>query len=87
MAMAVERHQFHRSDERWWDNDESAAIGFCRLTQIGLLRLLTSAAAMTGHPLTNEQAWQVYEPKNGSCLAVPDPTSLAASGWEKRVLT
>jgi len=61
MALAVERHQFHRAAARWWDSDESAAIGFCRLTQMGLLRLLTSAAAMTGRPLTNEQAWRVYE--------------------------
>jgi len=61
MALAVERHQFHQAAAQWWNNDESQAIGFCRFTQIGLLRLLTSAAAMTGHPLTNEHAWRVYE--------------------------
>jgi hypothetical protein len=61
LALAVERHQFHRVAARWWDQDESAAIGFCRFTQIGLVRLLSSAAAMTGRPLTNQQAWQVYE--------------------------
>lgn len=61
MALAVERHEFHPAAARWWDEDESAAIGFCRFTQMGLLRLLTSAAAMTGRPLTNAQAWAVYE--------------------------
>jgi toxin-antitoxin system PIN domain toxin len=60
IALAVERHQFHRAAARWWDQDESQAIGFCRFTQMGLLRLLTSAAAMTGRPLTNQQAWGVY---------------------------
>src|SRR5437763_7273549 len=60
MALALERHQFHHAAAHWWNHDESQAIGFCRFTQIGLLRLLTSAAAMTGHPLTNEHAWRVY---------------------------
>jgi toxin-antitoxin system PIN domain toxin len=61
MALAVERHEFHQIAVAWWEQDESAAIGFCRLTQIGLLRLLTSAAVMKDNVLTNRQAWQVYE--------------------------
>lgn len=78
MALAVERHQFHASAARWWEEDESAPIGFCRFTQMGLVRLLSSAAPMTGRPLTNEQAWQVYE---GFCADIrvvlfPEPASL-----------
>lgn len=35
--------------------------GFSRLTQLGLLRLLTTASAMGGLRLTNEEAWGVYD--------------------------
>ena len=35
--------------------------GFSRLTQLGLLRLLTTVSAMGGQPLTNEEAWRVYD--------------------------
>jgi len=61
LALAVEWHEFHRLAAGWWERDDSAAIGFCRFTQIGLLRLLTTAPVMTGNPLTNEQAWSVYD--------------------------
>src|ERR1041384_5918559 len=44
----------------WW-NEESSLAGFSRLTQLGLLRLLTTASAMGGQPLTNEEAWRVYD--------------------------
>jgi len=36
-------------------------VGFSRLTQLGLLRLLTTGSAMGGRPLTNEEAWAVYD--------------------------
>ena len=36
-------------------------FGFVRTTQLGLLRLLTSSGPMRGQPLTNEQAWTVWD--------------------------
>ncbi len=59
-ALAVADHPHHRCALSWWDR-ETAIVGFSRLTQLGLLRLLTTAAAMGGQPLTNEQAWDVYD--------------------------
>jgi toxin-antitoxin system PIN domain toxin len=44
----------------WWQR-EPGAIGFCRFTQIGLLRLLTTSAAMDGKPLGMKQAWNAYD--------------------------
>jgi toxin-antitoxin system PIN domain toxin len=61
LALAVKRHVFHPLASAWWEQDDSDAIGFCRFTQIGLLRHLTTEATMKGKPLTNEQAWRVYE--------------------------
>jgi len=61
LAVVVERHVCNQAASRWWNGDQSEAIGFCRFTQLGLLRHLTNAATMKGQPLTNEQAWAVFE--------------------------
>jgi toxin-antitoxin system PIN domain toxin len=44
----------------WWQR-EPGAIGFCRLTQMSLLRLLTTSATMEGAPLSMKQAWDAYD--------------------------
>jgi hypothetical protein len=59
-ALAVADHPHHRPALAWWSGESSLA-GFCHLTQLGLLRLLTTASAMGGQPLTNEEAWRVYD--------------------------
>jgi toxin-antitoxin system PIN domain toxin len=59
-ALAVADHPHHAPAMDWW-NEEGSLAGFCRLTQLGLLRLLTTASAMGGRPLTNAAAWSVYD--------------------------
>ncbi len=44
----------------WWRR-ERGTIGFCRFTQIGLLRLLATSAAMDGKPLSMKHAWNTYD--------------------------
>jgi hypothetical protein len=44
----------------WWRR-ETRPIAFCRFTQIGLLRLLTTSAAMDNKPLSMKQAWNAYD--------------------------
>jgi toxin-antitoxin system PIN domain toxin len=61
LAIVVERHVLDRPASVWWNQDQSDAVGFCRFTQLGLLRHLTNAATMRGHPLTNRQAWRIFE--------------------------
>ena len=61
LAVVVERHTCNESASRWWNEDKSETIGFCRFTQLGLLRHLTNAATMKGRPLTNRQAWAVFD--------------------------
>jgi hypothetical protein len=60
LALAASEHVHHDLARRWWEQ-ESGSIGFCRITQIGFLRLMTTAAAMDGKPLTMAAAWQVYD--------------------------
>jgi uncharacterized protein len=59
-ALAVADHPHHTAALAWWGKQSSLA-GFSRLTQLGLLRLLTTASAMGGVPLTNIEAWGVYD--------------------------
>jgi toxin-antitoxin system PIN domain toxin len=61
LAIVVERHVLNRPASLWWNESQADAIGFCRFTQLGLLRHLTNTATMKGRPLTNRQAWKVFE--------------------------
>ena len=60
LALAAPEHIHSRLARKWWDQ-ENGAIAFSRFTQLGFLRLLTTAAAMDNRPLTMTQAWRVYE--------------------------
>jgi hypothetical protein len=40
---------------------ETGIIAFSRLTQLGFLRLMTTAAVMDGKPLTITTAWRIYD--------------------------
>jgi hypothetical protein len=60
IALAVADHPHHAAASRWW-NGNSAITGFSRITQLGLLRLLTTASVMGGVPLSNATAWDVFD--------------------------
>lgn len=60
LALAAPEHVHTSLARRWWEQ-EDGAIAFSRLTQLGFLRLTTTAAAMDGKPLTIAQAWRVYD--------------------------
>jgi len=45
----------------WWRSDNAERIGFSRIAQVSVLRLLTTAAVMNGQPLTMAEAWQAYD--------------------------
>lgn len=64
LALLVSEHVHHRIAKEWWNNSNSEFVGFCRFTQMGVLRLLTNAAAMDQQPLTVQEAWQAYDEIN-----------------------
>ena len=52
----------HRAEARaWWEADPSDTLALTRITQLGILRLLTTSAAMNGQPLTMIEAWAAYD--------------------------
>ena len=60
LALILGNHTHRRSALAWWDHADGA-IAFARFTQISVLRLLTTSAAMDGKPLTLVKAWSVYD--------------------------
>jgi predicted nucleic acid-binding protein len=50
LALLLADHTHRRTALDWWDRCEADSIAFCRITQLGVLRLLTTPAAMNGNP-------------------------------------
>lgn len=73
LALSIE-HIHQDLALNWWRR-ETGAIGFCRFTQSGLLRLLTTTAVMGGNPLTMHQAWEAYDQlvSDDRVRLVPEP--------------
>ena len=61
LALLLENHTSRASARNWWESDDSDRILFARFTQVSVLRLLMTAAAMNDNPLTMKQAWQAYD--------------------------
>lgn len=60
LALATPEHSHASFARNWWEK-EAGTIAFCRLTQLGFLRVLTTAAAMDLKPLSIAAAWRVYD--------------------------
>ena len=61
LAILLNKHAHRELAKAWWDLEECETIAFVRLTQIGVLRLLTTAAVMNGQPLGMSEAWEAYD--------------------------
>lgn len=64
LATLVADHPHHTSALRWWKEDLLPAdhrAAFCRITQLGLLRLLTNERVMGRQRKTVEEAWSIYQ--------------------------
>ena len=61
LALLFEDHVHRPAALAWWRADQSEQVAFSRLTQIGVLRLLTTSVAMNGRPLSMADAWTAYD--------------------------
>jgi toxin-antitoxin system PIN domain toxin len=61
--MTVAAHIHHDVAQRWFNSlDQDSRVFFCRVTQMGLLRLLTTEAVMgADEVLTQIEAWDAYD--------------------------
>jgi toxin-antitoxin system PIN domain toxin len=63
VALTYDRHIHHRSARTWFEAlPSSTRLFFCRITQLGLLRLLSAAAVMgPDRAMSQQDAWSTYD--------------------------
>lgn len=62
VALTYEGHVHHAIAAAWFRTlSPDATLVFCRFTQLGLLRLLTTKAVMQDEVMTQPQAWRAYD--------------------------
>src|SRR5712692_4348972 len=60
IALAAERHTLHRAARHWFSNLRDEKLAFCRLTQLGFLRLLTNKHVMQDEVMRPDEASEAY---------------------------
>ena len=68
LALTAEAHSCHAQARAYWQDAAAETAGFCRITQLALLRHLTNKAIMGAHVLTPAAAWK----KCGVLLTLPE---------------
>jgi toxin-antitoxin system PIN domain toxin len=79
IALTYRGHIHHRAAMAWLESaPDDSELCFCRLTQLGFLRLLTTAAVMGNKVLTQAGAWDVYDDwlENGRAGYVEEPPAV-----------
>ena len=63
IALTIERHVHHTRATKWFESiGGSGRLFFCRMTQLGLLRLLTLEAVMgQKEVMAQAEAWKTYD--------------------------
>jgi toxin-antitoxin system PIN domain toxin len=61
VALAAQRHQHHAAASRWFLSLGEEQAVFCRITQMGFLRLLGNAKVMGEDALGPLDAWRCYQ--------------------------
>jgi len=81
LATLTAAHPHHARAVQWWRDEAVPAtwrVAFCRLTQLGLLRLLAHETVMGPQRRTTSQAWTDYEAvlAQGPVILAPEPSGV-----------
>jgi len=60
LALSASEHPNYDSARAYWGNTAAERLAFCRITMLGLLRLMTNVTVMGGVPLSVSEAWTAY---------------------------
>ena len=60
LALASPRHSHTAVCIHWLNSVASEQLAFCRVTQMGLLRLLTNKSVMGSDLFSSNSAWRIY---------------------------
>jgi hypothetical protein len=81
LAINHQIHVHHTAAMRWFAaQDESATFVFCRQTQMGFFRLMTTDAVLGSDVITQRQCWAIYDRwiEDGNAILVAEPAGLEA---------
>ena len=79
IALTYRAHIHYASANAWLDSvPDDSELCFCRFTQLGFLRLLTTSSVMGNQVCSQAAAWETYDDwlKNGHATFVEEPPSL-----------
>ena len=82
VALSFEGHIHHVAARRWYESladEEGLRLCFCRITQLSLLRLLTTEAVMGAEDvLSQPMAWEVFDRwiEDSRVLFIEEPPNL-----------
>jgi len=60
IALVAEGHSHHLAARRWFQARANSSVAFCRITQMGVLRLLTNPHVMGRAPRSIAEAWEIF---------------------------
>jgi toxin-antitoxin system PIN domain toxin len=60
-ALGFPDHPRHACAVRYWQEEAAPRQAFCRVTNLGLVRLYTNRTAMLEAPMTVPEAWTAYQ--------------------------
>ena len=61
IALSSDRHVHHVAAKSWFFSMPPRSAAFCRVTQMGFLRLISNPKVMADDVVTQRQAWTIYE--------------------------
>lgn len=79
IALTYRAHVSYESARIWLDSlPEDTNLCFCRFTQIGFLRLLTTPAVMGNAVLAQKSAWETYDSwlEDGHASFIEEPSAV-----------
>ena len=79
VALTYVKHVHYSTARTWLDSiPENQDLGFCRLTQIGFLRLLTTSVVMGKDVRSQGEAWVIYDEwlENGRATFLEEPPGI-----------
>ena len=81
LALSLLTHEHHALAWNWYQGvPDDMRFVFCRQTQLGFLRLMTTPAVAQDETLTQRQAWSAYDTwvQEGGAIFSPEPLGLEA---------
>jgi uncharacterized protein len=88
LALVSRRHIHHEIAAGWFETVADNQVAFCRITQMGMLRLLTNRHAMGVDALNPIEAWKTYRRlmSDGRIRFLGEPAGIETT-WQEFTLS